>query len=167
MFVIRAGEPRDLAALLAIETACFSTERISARQMRYFLTRAKARLLVTEDPGQGSVYGYALVLLPALPRPARLYSLAVAPAWRGQGLADQLLARVVELARDARYDRLRLEVRAQADELIAWYGWRGFKLLRRLPGYYQEGADALKMEKLIRSSNEHPTPAPELTGVNM
>jgi len=155
-FVIRAGQPRDLAALLAIEVACFTTDRLSARQMRRFLTRARARLLVVEQPAQGLICGYALVLLPALPRPARLYSLAVAPAWRGRGLADRLLAEVVERAAHARYDRLRLEVRAQADELIAWYGRRGFKLLRRLPGYYQDGADALKMEKFIKGSNCHP-----------
>lgn len=149
-FVIRAGKPRDLSALLAIEAACFTTDRINARQMRRFLTRAKAQLLVAEQPAQGLIGGYALVLLPVLPRPARLYSLAVAPDWRGQGLADRLLAGVVEWARHARYDRLRLEVRAQADELIAWYGRRGFKRLRCLPGYYQDGADALKMERFLR-----------------
>lgn len=149
-FVIRAGKPGDLAGLLAIEAASFATDRISARQMRRFLTRARARLLVAEQPERGSIGGYALVLLPALPRPARLYSLAVAPDWRGQGLADRLLAGVVEWAGHARYDRLRLEVRAQADELIAWYGRRGFKPLRRLPGYYQDGADALKMERFLR-----------------
>jgi len=51
-FVIRAGQPRDLAALLAIEAACFITDRLSARQMRRFLTRARARLLVVEQPAQ-------------------------------------------------------------------------------------------------------------------
>jgi ribosomal protein S18 acetylase RimI-like enzyme len=142
---LREAVPADAPVLLRIEEQCFPTDRIKPRQMRYLLTRARALNLVV-DNGAGAV-AYCCCLTPAqTDRPARLYSLAVAPACRGRGLAVALLQRLLDALRERGYRRLRLEVRAGDRRTQALYQRFGFRELSRIEGYYEDGAAALRME---------------------
>ena len=86
---IRIAEPGDLAELFRIENAAFSGDRISRRSFKRFLESSRARLVVAA--GSDGLVGYALLLLRQGTALARLYSLAVDPACRGQGLGARLL----------------------------------------------------------------------------
>lgn len=138
----RAGV-QDLEALLDIETCCFSSDRISRRQMRYLLTRAQGRLWVATYPTQ--VVGYALCLTPKLPRAARLYSLAVLPEWQGYGIATSLLVALFEQLVESGYERCSLEVRLSQMATQHLYQSLGFVPGEVLPSYYQDGEDGLRM----------------------
>ncbi len=83
---------------------------------------------------QGGLVGYAVAA--RLPFEAELQALLVDETRRGQGLARQLLAAVVDQARDWGSERLLLEVRAGNAAAIALYRRAGFQEdgLRR--GYY-------------------------------
>ena len=142
--MFRTARPADLPALLALE-AQFPGDRMSARQFRHHLRNPSARLRVAVL--DGAVAGYALVLTREGARPARLYSIAVDRARRGQGLGAGLLRDAERAARRLGRAALRLEVRADNDAAIALYERAGYRRFGRHAGYYEDGADALRFEK--------------------
>ncbi len=142
--VIRPASLADKAALLAIEDTCFPTDRVSPRQMHYLLTRARSRIMVADN--EGLLCAAVICLLPVLPRPARIYSLAVLPEQRGRGLAAALLQVALADIRQQAYRRCRLEVRESQQAVINLYRDFGFRPLAVLPAYYEDGEAALRME---------------------
>ena len=151
---IRPATPDDVMTLLAIEQASFDSERISRRQMRYLLTRAKAITLIAEQ--EGKAVAYAMVFVPGLPRPARLYSIAVDQRFRGQKIAATLLNQLFLQLQQARYRRIRLEVRESQAGVQRLYQRLGFNELIRIPAYYEDGESAIRMEKnfLIQTDSD-------------
>ena len=137
-FRLRTARAADLPDLLALE-ARFPGDRLSARQFRHHLGNPRARLRVATAAGR--VAGYHLVLLRAGSAWARLYSIAVDPARRGQGLGRRLLRDAEAQARVAGARGLRLEVRQDNRAAVALYEAAGYRCLARLPRYYQDGGD--------------------------
>src|SRR3546814_15433581 len=67
----------------------FDSDRLSRRNFRHLLTRGKAACLVEEE--EGRIRGYVMLLFHGGTSLARLYSLAVDPEHRGQGIGEALL----------------------------------------------------------------------------
>jgi ribosomal-protein-alanine N-acetyltransferase len=147
---IRPATPADAPALCALETQCFSSDRIKPRQMRYLLTKARALTIVVDT--LSGIAGYCCCLTPTGGRPARLYSIAVAHRARGQGAASMLLEHLFAELRRLGYGRLRLEVRAGDAATQRLYRRFGFIELQRLEGYYEDGESALRMEAGLRAT---------------
>ncbi|MFT4766919.1 MAG: ribosomal-protein-alanine N-acetyltransferase [Glaciecola sp.] len=141
---LREAVPADAPALLRIEEQCFVTDRIKPRQMRYLLTRARALNLVADSDARAVAYLSCLTPV-RTDRPARLYSLAVAPDFRRRGLAFALLERLVDDLCERGYRRLRLEVRVGDRRTQALYQRFGFRELSRIEAYYEDGEAALRM----------------------
>ena len=72
-------------------------------------------------------------------------SLATAPAYRGRGLASRLLRRSSSAARRAGAESLWLTVRPDNAEAIRLYESFGFRRTRRVPDYYADGVDGLRL----------------------
>lgn len=144
-FQIRKASLPDLPALMEIEAASFPTDRISRRQMRYLVVKAKGATFIAE--AEGLVAGYATVLLPERPRPARLYSIAVDETFRGRGIGAALVEAVLRAAALAGHASIRLEVRANAQATVRLYRSHGFSEIARLPHYYADREDAVRMAK--------------------
>lgn len=143
--MIADAEVRDIEDLIRIEDACFHCDRLTRRQFRHLLTRANAATLVARERGGAS--GYATVLFRAGSRRARLYSTAVAPERRGRGLGRALLKAAEAAARRNGAAWMRLEVRTDNAPAIALYRSAGYRLFARRAAYYEDRADALRMEK--------------------
>ena len=143
---VRSARADDLAALLALE-ALFPGDRLSPRQFRHHLASPTAQLRVAHDAT--GVAGYALLLLRRGSTVARLYSIVVDPRWRGRGIGALLLADAEQIAREAGATRLRLEVRADNATAIALYRQRGYGVIGQRAGYYEDGADALRFERVL------------------
>lgn len=146
-FSIRAAVDGDLPALLALERAAFTTDHLSPRQYRQHLHSATATVLAAV--GAGGLLGKAVVFYRAGSDIARLYSIAVAEAARGRGVAKALLAAVEAAARAHGCARLRLEVRKDNASAIALYERLGFRRFGEKRGFYEDGADAWRYEKLM------------------
>ena len=159
--MIRNAEPSDIEALIRVENRSFLSDRFSTRTFRYLLSKAHATTLVdVEDDNGGKVRAYATLLFSRGTSLARLYSIAVDPEHQGRGIGWSLLraAEQAALERDAVY--MRLEVRADDPVTQAFYARAGFRKFGVQTHYYDDDADAVRMEKcLVRR------PHPELARV--
>lgn len=136
----------DLDALLAIEAAAFAGDRISRRSFRRFLGGDSHASLIVAD-GDGAILGYALLLFRKGVAHARLYSLAADVRRQVAGTGRQLLAAAEQNARSRGATALRLEVREDNVRAIALYEKSGYRRLRAAPGFYADGATALRYVK--------------------
>ncbi len=140
----RIGENR-IDDLLALEEACFETDRSSRRNLRNLLRSASVSCLGAYH--RGAVVGSAVILFRAGTRSARIYSLAVDASARGLGVGRRMMERAEKEARLRGCDRLRLEVRMDNIPAIRLYERFGFASTHVLNGYYEDGAHAFVMRK--------------------
>ncbi len=147
--LIRDAQPADLQRLVEIENRCFREDRLSRRSFRSFIRTEHDRLLVAQVGEQPEAY--VLVLYRRGTSLARMYSLAVMPEMRGRGIAEELCRRAEQAAVRRRCIFMRLEVRVDNPGAMALYEKLGYRRVRRLRGYYEDGEDAWQYEKNILS----------------
>lgn len=155
----RDAHPGDLASLSELEVEGFQTDRLSQRNMRRLLTTPSARLRVLG--ALGAVHGYYLTLFRQGSRIARLYSIVVAPDQRGKGTAEALLNDAEDIAARRGAQALRLEVREDNPRAIRFYVRRGYRKIGERPGYYADGANALRFEKALAAGDAAASTAEE------
>ena len=143
---IRPAQVADVPRLVAIETAAFATDRISARSFRRQIRSASLALHVATS--DGTVHGYVLVALRAKAKHARIYSVAV-DVDHGRGLGRRLMEAAEALARERGYSLMRLEVNETNRRAIGIYEQSGYVRIGRREDYYEDGATALLYEKRI------------------
>jgi ribosomal protein S18 acetylase RimI-like enzyme len=144
---IRAARLSDLDAVLALEHAVFSTDRLSRRSLRAFIESPRRPLLVAIL--DKCLAGYALVALRKRSSAARLYSIAVDPRIGRRGVGRALMAACERYASAQGRQSLRLEVRCDNAAAIALYERLGFRQFGKYDGYYADGAHALRFEKPV------------------
>jgi len=144
----RIAEKSDVNALCELEARCFSGDRLSRRSFQHFVGSDRAHLLIAADESQ-TLLGYSLILFHRGTSLARLYSIAVSPAARGHGIAEQLLQRgeTVAVARGRVF--MRLEVNTGNRGAIRLYEKLGYTRFGVYHDYYEDHADALRMQKRI------------------
>jgi len=142
---LRRGRLRDLDALMAIEDAVFTTDNLSRRGFRHFLTARSATLMVAEEGG--NLAGYVLVRYSSRNTIARVYSIAVNPKFRRQGIGGRLLAAAERDAKRRRCGAIRLEIHEHNPRSIAFHEKSGYSPFGRHSNYYDDGGDALRFEK--------------------
>jgi ribosomal protein S18 acetylase RimI-like enzyme len=157
--MIRPAEEADIPALVRIENRSFRTDRLSPRSFRHMIAKANAATLVDVDR-KGAIRGYAMVLFSRGTPLARLYSIAVDPLHRRRGLGRALLAAVEHAARKRHAAYIRLEVRADDARTQSLYYRTGYRRFGFHSAYYEDRADAVRMQKTIV-----PGPAPQATAV--
>ena len=145
---ISPATPDQLDWLVQLEEKCFQTDRISRRSMRRFIANEQCIFLIACN--EDVPVGYLIIIFHRGTRLARLYSLAIEPAWRGKGVATELLkaGEAEALRRGAIH--FRLEVGNTNQAAIALYRTLGFREFRLLRDYYDDHSDALRMQKRIR-----------------
>jgi uncharacterized protein len=144
---IRPAAKTDLPAAAELETACFTSYRLSKRQLQYLHLRQRrsAIFLVAEEQGRLVGQGIALLRQHRRGLSGRIYSLAVHPQRRGRKIGLRLLQALIgELsARGTR--RIYLEVEAQNLAAVSLYDQCGFRHIGLLPHYYGPGQPAVHM----------------------
>ena len=129
---IRTATEDDIDDLLKIENACFSSDIISRERMEKFVMDYRYTVLVYGTP----CIGYCVFLH----NKRKIYSLAVLPEGRGQGLGKRFLNCMVK-----RSPFLELDVRANNTFAINLYEEYGFLPGKCIENYYKNGDDALRM----------------------
>lgn len=138
----------DLPALIALEEISFASDRISRRSFRRWLAHPRQSALLVAKSGL-DLAGYALIFLHQGTRLARLYSIAVSEAFRGQRIGQKLLEEAEKVAREAGRVHMRLEVRKDNIGAITLYEKMGYQQFGFYEDYYEDHADALRFQKRI------------------
>ncbi len=145
--MIRSATLNDLSELVRIENLSFVTDRFSRRSFRYLLTKANAKTLVDEHEGQ--IRGYVMLLFNDGTSLARLYSYAVDPAARRQGVARALVKQAEQEAIEHDCIAMRLEIRQDNEPSINLFKDFGYRQIGTVPDYYEDGMAALRFEKSL------------------
>lgn len=144
---IRSARRADLDALLALERRSFDTDHLSPRQYRKHLDSRSAQVIVAS--GAEGLLGKAVVFFNARHDIARLYSIAVSEAARGQGLGAILLEAAERTARRRGRGRMRLEVSQNNPAAMRLYERHGYIRIGERRGYYENGEHAWRYEKKL------------------
>ena len=149
---LRPASLADLDALLALEK-WFPSDRVSRASWRRFIASSRAYAPVAADAT--GLLGNLILLTRANTRAARIYSVVVAPSARGRGIGEQLVAAAEAEARRRSCVSIYLEVRADNLAARALYLKRGYVPVRELAGYYDDGADGLRLSKSLSHLGHH------------
>jgi len=158
--MIRNAVLDDLDQLEALENICFTTDRLSRRQLRYLLTKGKASLLVMEDAASPRLIGYVAVLISKATSMARLYSIAVHPEMQGKGIGNRLMQAAEDAAWEHQRAYMRAEVRKDNKASLAMFERLGYRRIGEWHDYYEDHMDAWRLEKRL-----HPDVSPQLSEV--
>lgn len=141
--IIRLMKQDDVPQIAYLEKQCFSdpwSENSIASELD---NRLSCWLVAVE---QGTVAGY--VGSQSVLDMADMMNIAVAPDFRRQGIAEQLIFALIERLKDKGIIALLLEVRVSNAPAIALYEKLGFEQVGRRPRYYHNPReDALILRK--------------------
>jgi len=165
---LRAMVPADLVDVIALEHALFPEDPWTPEMFADEVAQppeSRLYLIAEADAGDGGVAdgdivsgrgaecgramaGYAgLMFIPGGTQ-ADVLTIAVRPAYWGQGIGSALLGALLDAARDRGCTEVFLEVRADNPRAHGLYQRRGFEELGVRRGYYQpSGVDAIVMRK--------------------
>lgn len=158
--MIRGATVDDLNQLEALENVCFTTDRLSRRQLRYLLTKGKASLLVEEEADTRRLIGYVAVLFSKATSMARLYSIAVHPGMQGKGIGNRLMQAAEDAAWEHQRAYMRAEVRKDNKASLGMFESLGYRRIGEWRDYYEDHMDAWRLEKRL-----HPDVSPQLCDV--
>jgi ribosomal protein S18 acetylase RimI-like enzyme len=155
---VRPAGDADLEALIDLEQSSFAGDRITRRSWLTFLRSRSAEILI------GTIDGYlsgAIVLLfNRASWIARIYSIAVDPAERHRGLARVLLDAALVRAEERDCSLVRLETRIDNLPAQQFFSAAGFRVFGTTPGYYEDGAAALRLERSLWTAGAVPSRFP-------
>jgi ribosomal-protein-alanine acetyltransferase len=151
---IRLARASDVDALLAIENAVFETDRLSRKSFRRLIGSSSSAVSVAEAGGR--IAGYCVVLFREGSPTARLYSVAAAPGFSGQGIGRMLISAAEREAVKRGRHSLRLEVREDNTRAVTIYRRAGFEPIGREANYYQDGMAAIRLERDLGSNAAKP-----------
>lgn len=146
---LRRARPGDAEQLARLEASCFPVTDRFSRATWARLSSSSSALVLLSDRGRSTPAAAICWLMRRGSTVARMYSLAVHPTARGQGLAKSLIGSSLRRL-PAHVDRLSLEVRYDNAAARALYATLGFTLHQRLPRYYPDGGTGVRLRAARR-----------------
>jgi ribosomal protein S18 acetylase RimI-like enzyme len=154
--LIRAACGDDVPVLARLEQTCFDAYQIDARRMTYLQRTPRAIIRVAERDGVVIGHAIALVRRHRGVTMGRIYSLAVDPACRGQGLGRDLLADVIGEMMARGVGRVVLEVERSNTAATRLYERSGFAPIATLPAFYGPDRDGIRMARDLAAGAVRP-----------
>jgi len=146
-FAVRRVRQRDLDRILEIETASFGPDAYDRNLFAQYTRECGGLFLVAEWGTKLCAYSITAISPGRLRNRAELVSVAVDPAFLGKGAASALMDSTLRRLRRRRITRLVLMVKLSNHRARAFYQKYSFRELRRVPRYYEDGADGLTLSK--------------------
>lgn len=140
--IIRTATKSDLKIIAKLEKEIFKEDNfpLSIRNLRYHFRKGNMILVASLNE---EIAGYALVFLRNTH--GRIYSIATNPKFIRMGVGKKLMDRILSETEHLTY--ITLEVRKDNHPAIALYEKYGFKTVKEIPEYYDDGCTALKMKR--------------------
>lgn len=144
---LRDATAADVAALAAVEAACFPDDAWSADALRAHFSTPSSPMCLLEDGA--AVLGYAAGR--CMSPEAEVYRVAVLPAARRRGIGLSLMAALEKRFAEGGCDRFFLEVRASNAAARTLYASLGYAEIGVRRHYYRAPReDAILYQKLLR-----------------
>jgi glutathione synthase/RimK-type ligase-like ATP-grasp enzyme/ribosomal protein S18 acetylase RimI-like enzyme len=152
---MRKATLEDLDFLEQLEKVSFAPNRQSDRRsLRASIASDAQIVFVLEQTvgkkrrpvGSAIIFCYRLSL--------RIYSVAVLPDRRGQGVGEFFLGQLIDFAAVRGFEKLTLEADCENEKLVQWYEKHGFKTVQKIDHYYGKNEPALRMAKLLYDSQD-------------
>ena len=150
---LREYRENDLGTIFALDEVCFEAPfRFSARTMRQF-AEARNALTVVAEADSGAVAGFCIVHVERALKGLRAYvvTLDVAPLYRRQGLARQMIEHAEQQAAEAGCDAMALHVSVENEGAIAFYEREGYERSHMVRSFYGLGRHAYVYRKALGS----------------
>jgi ribosomal-protein-alanine N-acetyltransferase len=142
---IRPAGEADLDAILLVEHASFGKDAYDRKLFAEYCHRCGELFLVVEVGHR--ICGYSLTCIRG--DRAELVSIATLPASRGTGMASALLDSTLRRLRRREVAQFSLMVRVTNLHAIRFYEKYRFTKVRRVPRYYEDGADGILMRRMV------------------
>jgi ribosomal protein S18 acetylase RimI-like enzyme len=148
--VVRRAHTGDAGAIASIERLAFGAthDQFSFRRVRSLIANPRAIVVSAEVEGRVVGWCVALVRRHGGARSGRIYSVAVDHACAGRGVGRRLLTWSLDALAEAGIARVYLEVRTNNQRAIGLYRSLGFSEIARLPEYYNDGGEGVRMRRL-------------------
>ncbi len=148
--VVRRAEETDLSSIMRIEESSFKSEDTFPMALfRRYLKELRDGFYVVLD-GENTVAGYTV--FEDVGEECYVLSIAVFPESRNQGLATSLMLFMENECRKRGLSKIVLDVRVDNEGAISFYRRLGLAEAGRKARFYEDGADALMMEKHLVAS---------------
>lgn len=146
--IFREATLADVEELHDLERLCFSSDRISMKKYKKFISNKKAKVYVLLDVQKKTIIGSAVLLFQNKNPIVRLYSFAVSPEYRGTGASKHFFNEIQKRINTNK--TIILEVSINNEPAIAFYKDLGFVNFGFYKKYYQDGSAALRMKKIAK-----------------
>jgi ribosomal-protein-alanine N-acetyltransferase len=138
---IRQFTRRNLPAVTEIERASFGRNAWPAELLQQYSEKSPVLFLIAHLDGRATGYAAAA----GTRGWAELVSIAVLPAFRGRGIGAALLAAIIRRAERLGLAGMSLMVRTDNRAARRLYERFGFRVVRTIPAYYEDGRPACRM----------------------
>jgi ribosomal-protein-alanine N-acetyltransferase len=146
-FQVRPVRLRDLDRILEIEAASFGADAYDRNLFAEYTRKCGDLFLVSYWGSKVCAYSIAVLSPRGTENRAELVSVAVDPEFLGKGAASALMDSTLRRLRRRGVTRLGLMVNVMNFRALGFYKKYGFRKLRRVAHYYEDGADGISMVK--------------------
>lgn len=138
---------KDVHDILKLENTCFESDRLSLRQLQYFIKSSRSNVMIARE--NKLLIAYLIILFSKNSTIARLYSLAVDPQFQSRGIAKFLLQLIEHQLSETQFTQMCLEVRKNNYRAINFYKNNNYELFAEYENFYEDGENALRMRKKL------------------
>lgn len=142
--LVREMEEKDVDGVLRIEELSFTTPWSKEAFVLEITTNKLAKYVIAERDGHIVGYGGVWLIIDE----GHITNIAVEPQYRGQGIGNFLVEKLIDICKERGITSLTLEVRKSNIVAQSLYKKYGFKECGIRPGYYSDTKeDAIIMWK--------------------
>ncbi len=150
MITYRQPTALDVPVLTSLERSLFPDYPWSQAQFKEEIAGLGGTRQFILALSDGSIIGYAGIMVVAAGVPADLLTIAILPDFRGQGLAQEMLAELESWAKAKGATEVILEVDTKNESAIRLYNLARYEEISTRANYYGLGIDALIMRKELK-----------------
>ena len=150
MITYRQPTVLDVPVLTSLERTLFPSYPWSQAQFKEEIAGLGGTRQFILALNDGSIIGYAGIMVVAAGVPADLLTIAILPDFRGQGLAQEMLAELESWAKAKGATEIILEVDTKNESAIRLYKFSRYEEISTRANYYGLGVDALIMRKELK-----------------
>ncbi len=158
---LREYSSSDLRSIFALDQVCFTQPfRFSERAMQQFAEARNALTVIAEDEATGEIAGFCIAHVERARKGLVTYvvTLDVAPAYRRQGLARQMMESIERQALEVGCEAVELHVWVENEAAIAFYEREGYESSHIVKSFYGLGRHAYvyrkPLERAARQADE-------------